>query len=123
MGQSCLTNTFTSEVELLALHFLKHLQELLEEAYELFCQIILILMVDHVRSRSKDMRGMCTLILGSPREKPVPTGCSTYKIADRFVQLYWLTVGFAVPVDQLNGPFSWRRPSKLEQPGPPLVLM
>lgn len=62
------------------------------------------------------------MILGVPREKPVPTGCSTYKTADRLVQLYSLTIGFAVPVAQLNGPFSCKRPSKLEQPGPPLVL-
>jgi len=44
-GQYCITNTFTSKVELLALHFCKNLQELLEEADKLFCQVIVVLTV------------------------------------------------------------------------------
>jgi len=51
LGEYCLTDTFTTKVKLLALHFFKHLQKLLEEAHELFCQIILVLEVYSVRSR------------------------------------------------------------------------
>jgi hypothetical protein len=42
-------------------------------------------------------------MLGVPCEYPVPTGCSTNIILDRFVQLNGLTVGTAVPGAQLKG--------------------
>ena len=86
-----------------------------------------------------------TRAVGTPCENPVPTGCSTNRILERFVQLNSFGVGFAWPKDQLNGytivitwsvpsscmvyvtnqprtPFSWSSPSIEEQPGPPFVL-
>jgi len=78
-----------------------------------------------------------TRILGTPCEKPVPTGCSTQSTLDRFVQLNSFWVGFAWPQLHENGydnvrccyqarwpkltPFSCNRPSSDEHPGPPLV--
>jgi len=40
---------------------------------------------------------LLTRILGTPCEKPVPTGCSTQSTLDRFVQLNSFWVGFAWP--------------------------
>ncbi len=44
-----------------------------------------------------------TVMSGFPREKPVPTGCSTKRMLERFVQLNSFCVGFACPSDHWNG--------------------
>lgn len=40
----------------------------------------------------------------------------------RFDQLYGLTAGTYDPGCHRIGPFSWKKPSRLLQPGPPLSL-
>lgn len=44
-----------------------------------------------------------TAASGFPCEKPVPTGCSTKRMLDRFVQLNSFCVGCACPQDHENG--------------------
>jgi hypothetical protein len=57
---------------------------------------------------------------GAPADQPVPSGLSIQSTLDRFVQLYGFCVGAACPNCHEIGPFSCRRPSSEEQPGPPL---
>src|SRR5258708_3789480 len=79
-----------------------------------------------------------TIAVGVPWENPVPIGCSTYRTLERLVQLHSFWVGKAWPFLQVKGyavsdivlgiicrkltPFSWKKPSNDEQPGPPFVL-
>ena len=63
------------------------------------------------------------LALGTPRVKPVPTGCSTHSIFAARFHANLLGTGLNVPGCQRNGPFSCSRPSSELQPGPPLSQM
>ena len=58
----------------------------MHEADELCCQFVLILDNDQFRLGIR-MQPKRTVMFGLPRENPVPTGCSTNKMLDRFVQL------------------------------------
>ena len=44
-----------------------------------------------------------TRAVGVPCENPVPTGCSIYKMLERFVQLNSFWVGLACPYDHVKG--------------------
>jgi hypothetical protein len=95
------------EVELFALELGEDVEELVEEADELLRQLVLVLRCKGMSvcgcGRSRPRGEVRTVMLGVPWEKPVPTGCSTKRMLERFVQLHWLTVGFAWPNDHENG--------------------
>jgi len=56
--------------------------------------------------------------VGSPCEKPVPTGCSTHTMLVSVAQFHGLYTGFGVPYCHEIGPFSCKKPSREEHPGP-----
>lgn len=98
------THTFASQIEVLPLEFREYLKELLEEANKLGGNVIFVLShMLQVRMQIQHRHDTRTLALGTPWEKPVPTGCSTHSTLDRFVQLNSLGVGLACPHDQLKG--------------------
>lgn len=100
------TYTFARDVQLLPLQLLEHVQELLHEAHNLCRDLVFVLhpAIDLVSIACDcEMQSTHTVTSGLPCEKPVPTGCSTNKMLDRFVQLNSFCVGCACPYDHWNG--------------------
>ena len=56
----------------------------------------------------------------SPYEKPVPIGWSMYSMLANWLKELGFRDGVEAELTKWQGPFSWKRPIMLEQPGPPL---
>ena len=95
--------------------------KILPESHEVFCNIILIVDGDIARREACRYWLIDIDLDKSARSTRVEPG--DHAIDVRLVHDIGFFTGRKVPDCHRNGPFSWKRPSKDEQPGPPFSQM